>query len=92
MNVIALVDDIEVRIGCLQATMIFTHAHAGRRHAVAGKGAAIRPLTHMKAVCDPADIAVVSGAAVGRGNPLARQSTRGEMDPQGVPADLPAKN
>lgn len=89
MNVIALVDDIEVRIGCLETPMILAHAHARRRNAVAGKGAAIWAFSHMKTVPDPADVSVVLGASVGRGNPLARQSTRGEMDPQGVPADLP---
>lgn len=34
MYVIALVDYVEVRIGCFEAAVIFSHTHAGRWYAV----------------------------------------------------------
>lgn len=83
MNVIALVDDIEVRIEDAELGGIGCHAHAGRWNAVAGQS------LEVVGVGNTADPFVVFGTAAGACDPLSLKTSRVESRQTGAnPSDL----
>lgn len=91
MNVIALVDDIEVRIGRFQAAVILGHAHAGRRNAIARQRVARGVAAGVVTVRHAPDAPVVRRIAICGRDALPGDTFRGESRPSRAATDLLAR-
>jgi len=78
MDVIALVDDIEVRILTAQILRINGHAHSLWRDAIARKWPAIWPTPHVVAVRNTTNGSIVGRGSIGGRNGFARNTFRVE--------------
>lgn len=78
MDVIALVNDIETRIEGLQASIVFIHAHAPRRHAITRQGPAIQTTAGVVAVRNTTNVLVVRWRAIGGRDLFPGYASRGE--------------
>jgi hypothetical protein len=83
VDMIALVDDIVLRVQSAQFGGVSSHAHAWWRNAVA------RSSAEVEAVRNPAHRTVAGGCPTHAGNLFARDASRGESYPTLAASDLP---